>query len=589
MLRSLAVLLLSVAAAAQQPFAALIAGFAGHDVDGDGTAEIRRIEPFGSAGESSLPRVVVFVERRLSTPRAGVEAAAIAALRERLRRFAADIAASGRRVELLDIEVYSGQRHQDGRIVLALRRVLQAIAAQGSLEGAMLVGHFPDALLLRTCNWRRGDAIELIDRSGEKRKFDGYLRAVPENVAWKCDLVLADLDGDWEGRYFEAERQLPSTLLAFEGGVPAGGGTYLAAQMSSRSFVDAFHLDDGAVTVDVEQGAAKIDDGARDHECTDADRAAQNPLALPEIAVSRIDARGVAWSPAPRFLDERGQPRRVDFADGEAMPEWHEVFVPDAALELQLLVEYFDRNHTFRTTPLLPAADKPASLAWELGSGMGSCRRAKATWRDFAEDGYDVDKRVDLLAALAWWQRPAVLRTLRAHSDPFFAAFAKTDRAALDAAVGVPWSFTARKRALVPSLAAACGNGRADFFFYRSLWANQLPAPQPYLMVHTGCEAISPHGATNLRHDDVRYGMRQHAEAILFYTPCVALIGRAKVFYDEPRGFCEVLAEGGTVGAAWRRYFALEAASKWSQAGGDIGRKRSYFWSLLGDFTVKLP
>lgn len=589
MMRALVLLLLTALIPAQQPFPELLARFDGHDVDADGMAEIRHLESLGGAGEATAPRVIVFVEPRLLTARDGVDPAAIVALRERLQRFAADLAAGERRCELVAAEVHAGPRHQDGRIVLALRRVLQAVRAAGPLQGAILVGHFPDALLLRTCNWRRGDDVELTDRAGGKRTFRGYLRAVPENVAWKCDLVLADLDGDWEGRYFETATELPQIQVAFEGAVPEGGGPFLAADVRTARFVDAFHLADGRVHVDVEAGSSTVDDATRDEECTDADKRTTNPLALPEIAVSRIDARGVAWSPLPRFVGADGRPQRVALAEGEQAPTWDAVWQPDPALELRLLTEYFDRNHTFRTTPPDPAVDRPASVSWGLGSGMREMASAKAAWRDVDAAGYDVHENVHLLALLAWWQRPALLRTLRAHSDPFTAVFAATDGDALDAAIGAPWSFVTRDGAMVPSLAGSARGGRADFFFYRSLWANHLPAPQPYLLVHTGCEAIAPHGATSLRYDEPQYAVRQHAEAILFYTPCVAMVGRAKVFYDEPRGFCEALGSGGTVGDAWRRYFEVEAASEWGQAGGDIGRKRSYFWSLLGDFTLRLP
>ena len=67
------------------------------------------------------------------------------------------------------------------------------------------------------------------------------------------------------------------------------------------------------------------------------------------------------------------------------------------------------------------------------------------------------------------------------------------------------------------------------------------------------------------------------------------MMGRAKVFYDSPRGFGAALAEGGTVGHAWARYFDEETRSTWARAGDDIGRKRSYFWSVLGDWTLRLP
>jgi hypothetical protein len=60
------------------------------------------------------------------------------------------------------------------------------------------------------------------------------------------------------------------------------------------------------------------------------------------------------------------------------------------------------------------------------------------------------------------------------------------------------------------------------------------------------------------------------------------------VFYDEPRDFWKTMGAGGTWGDAWKTYFEVE--SKDAQLAKDgIGRKRAYFWSLLGDFTLRLP
>ena len=64
-------------------------------------------------------------------------------------------------------------------------------------------------------------------------------------------------------------------------------------------------------------------------------------------------------------------------------------------------------------------------------------------------------------------------------------------------------------------------------------------APEPAFYHHTGCDGITPPGASNRAYDDPGYGNRQGGEALLFYGNGLALIGRAKVFYDEPRGFAE--------------------------------------------------
>jgi len=76
----------------------------------------------------------------------------------------------------------------------------------------------------------------------------------------------------------------------------------------------------------------------------------------------------------------------------------------------------------------------------------------------------------------------------------------------------------------------------------------------------------------------------------MFYCNGLALIGRAKVFYDEPREFAAQLGKGRTWGEAWRHYFEIEArAASEDEVGGGIGRKRAYFWSPLGDWTICLP
>jgi hypothetical protein len=587
---------LAVPAAAQRDaFDAVWRSFVGHDVDGDGRAEIEGLAPIGESGAAGAPAVVGLVEAGL------LERDADGALVERLRTWAGDVAADGFRVALVAVNLQRGGRHQDGRTVIALRRLLQASQREaGPLAGAVLVGRFPDAFLVRTVNWRKHEPVAV--GGVEFAAPVPFLRRVPEVVAPRCDLVLADLDGGWEALYLEAETELATLWAAFpEGvpdcgpdGVPDGGAVAAARAAGVVRMRDFFHVDDGRAWLEGER--VVIDDATRDAECSDADRGHDNVIARPEIAVSRIDARGIARSPLREvggraLFDADGRPVAATFGDGEPLPNWRdEVWAADPALELQLLCAYFDRNHRHRTAAAGDAF-RPASIAHGLGSGLASLRQAAAAWRDFEADGHDVRDGADLAELVRWLRRPAVLRTLRAHSDPWIAAFAETEPGALAAELGGPplcWSPDGSR--LVPSLVAATRGTGAGFFLYRTLWENRALPEQPYLMVHTGCEVLAPPGAARWSYDDPRYGAFAHAESLLFFTPCVAMVGRAKVFYDEPAGFCETLGEGATFGDAWRQSFELEAsAATWGAVGGDIGRKRAYFWSVIGDWTLRLP
>ncbi|MFG0320000.1 MAG: hypothetical protein ACF8XB_22195, partial [Planctomycetota bacterium JB042] len=384
-----------------------------------------------------------------------------------------------------------------------------------------------------TVNWRKRTTLVLRKGTPDERRFDApvpYLRTVPEAVAHTCDLVLADLDGRWETLYVEGRERLPTLLAVFEGGVPDGGGTTAAFERGTVTFEDFFHVHDGQVDVREVVG----DDGAgvalhvvprdddRDAEGSALDRLRPNPIARPEIAVSRVDAGGVA---------------------------------DDLAHELELLVRFFARNHAYRTGAL-DVAFRPASLAHDLRSGYRVVRRASDAWRGADPDALDVRGKPTLADARAWFARPAVLRTIRAHSDR--------------------WGSMLEK-------------GKLDAKVLRRFHDEGVTGGGASIYLHTGCEAISPAEAERLPWHDPAYGRANGAAATLFLADGLALIGRAKVFYDEPPGFCETLRDGGTVGDAWRTPFEIEAAAPtWDRVGGDIGRKRTSFWSLLGDWTLRL-
>lgn len=590
----------SIAARADESApASVLDPFRAFDMDGDGTIEIRSLEKLRAVGHQG-PLVVVFVEPRLLEPLEGAEP-----LRPRLDRLLGDLADEGCRAWLVAADLEPGATHRDGRLVLALREVLRALRAEGELAGALLVGHFPDALLVRTCSWRKRGRVVLRKGTPEERVFEDvrYLRRVPELVAHRADIVLSDLDGRWEDVYIEPKTALATTMAVFPEGVPAGGGEAVDAEQGEVTFEDFFPVSDGALSfrpADDGDSSPRIvlDDGDADHEVGEADRRSPNRIARPDIVVSRIDARGVALRPrgdvrgvdGTPLLDDAGRPQVVPFGDPARVPHWRDgLWEADPVLERQLLSEFLDRNHAYRTGQS-GLAWRPSSLAHGLPSGYAEVAKAADDWVDVDRALDDILGDATLADVARWLARPSILRTVRAHSDEWGSVFHKGRFAGLAHYVGeAPWCWAPEDASLVPSLRAACRGGKLDWFLLHALWRAGATSSLPAFYIHTGCEGISPPGARRLPWTHPSYGLRQGAEALLLLGSGLALVGRAKVFYDEPRGFASALKRGESFGEAWTRYYLLESkAESWSKVGGDIGRKRSYFWSVLGDWTLRL-
>ena len=585
-------------AAPVDPIEAICARFTGFDHDGDGKAELASLRVLSAAGERGA-RVLVLVEERLAAPLADAPD-----LQPRVARLVEDLAHDGYRAHALAVQLAPHDAHQDGRYVLALREVLRAVAGEGELAGAILFGHFPDAFVVRTCNWRRKGDVTL--RKGKPDQAVHYLRRVPEDVAHRADIVLSDLDGRWEDVYVQPRTRLETVTAIYSVAIPAPGGSCVDLARGGVEYEDFFHVSDGKLEVRETLGADGartgyalfLDDRSAGHECSPVDGAHPNPLAAPDIVVSRIDARGTALRPRASIhgtageglLDADGVPQTVTFASKGEVPDWRSaIWEPDPVLERRLLVEYLDRNHAYRTRTA-KVAWRPASVACDLGSGFREMARAASDWVASVPTFGDVAGRPTLERVVAWFAYPALLRTVRAHSDAWGSVFRAAKVDGLAAHVGGPaWSWSPRGDRLEPSLRSACAGGKLDWFLLRTLWENHAIAPEPSFYHHTGCHGISPPGAARLAFDHPAYGQRQGAEALLLFGNGLALVGRSKVFYDEPKGFAAALAEGATFGAAWARYFELEArAATWGAAGGDIGRKRAYFWSVLGDWTLRL-
>lgn len=603
----LATILLLQAAGAVLP-ADICRQFESFDHNGDGQVEIahlRLVDDKPPAGmEGKHQRVLILVEDRLLQSIADGHD-----LHPHLSRLRDDLSAEGFAPITLSVDLAESDVHQDGRFVLALREVLRAFDADHRLGGALLVGHFPDAYLVRTCNWRRKGDITLHQQSERQtmHKDAHYLRRVPEHVSQRADIVLADLDGHWENLYVQPRTQLASTIAVFDGPIPGAGGACIDLEETTGVFEDYFHISDGKLEVQrpvrAEQDKAPtpfgifLDDDSGDHECTAEDLTRPNGIARPDIFVSRIDAWGTAQSPragimgasGEGLLDASGFPQSVTFADEASVPHWRDdLWCHDPLLERRLIAEHLDRNHGFRRGTA-PVAWRPASIAHDLGSGFKAVAAASKDWSNRVAAMEDIHGRPSLESFVEWMNYAAVVRTIRAHSSSTVSLFGRPDMTRLEELAGAsPWSWTRRGNRLEPSLSASSKEGRLDWFLLRTLWENGATAKEPSFYLHTGCEGISPPESRTRPYTDPDYGVRQGAEALLMMGRGLALLGRAKVFYDEPRGFAEELEQGGTIGAAWARYFDIESRSTWDRAGGDIGRKRSYFWSVLGDWTLRL-
>jgi len=575
--------------------------FADYDQDGDGQIEIAKLERIAGSGKDGK-RVLVLVESRLLQSLDG--AVDLAPLLERL---ADDLADEGKRADVVSVELPKSRRHQDGRYVLALReffRAVDCVEGESSLSGVILVGHFPDAYLVRTCNWQRRGNLTL--HKGRKNKASyrsvQYLRRVPEAVAQRADIVLADLDGRWEDVYVQPRTRLDTVVAVFGERIPSGGGECLDVQQRSVTYEDFFHVADGTIEVHEQDEAGSNSTSLRvtfrdeeaDRETSEKDSELSNRIAQPEIFVSRLDAKGVALSPTEKIvglggttlLDEQGRPQTLKFASPDDIPRREEqLFEADPRLERRLLAEYLDRNHAYRTGAA-ETAWRCSSIACGLRSGYRVMKRAASDWEEPDPKLADVHGRPSLERFVEWIDYPAVLRTIRAHSDPLGSQFGRTKMEELDVSLNGPaWAWARHGDRLEPSLSSVCRRSQLNWYLLRSLWENDQVSHEPCFYYHTGCNGISPIGAGSLAYDDPKYGKRQAAEALLLFGNGLALVGRAKVYYDEPRGFVEALRDGATFGDAWSRYFQIESRAK---SPGNIGRKRAYYWSVLGDWTLRL-
>ena len=203
-------------ASAQKSVKEIASLFKSLDMDSDGTNEIDKLTLMSFRGVEEKPLVatdklvVVLIENRLfeKIPRSETSARD---LKNRLKQYKNDLEKEGLTSRFVDCELYAGPKHQDGQTLLALRRFLKDVNNAWNLQGVVLVGSFPEATLVRRWIWKRQRwNVTIAGKPYKGADQTDFLRIVPEPVAPRADIVLADLDGNWEDIYEKESRQLES-------------------------------------------------------------------------------------------------------------------------------------------------------------------------------------------------------------------------------------------------------------------------------------------------------------------------------------------------------------------------------------------
>lgn len=602
-------------------FDLLMSKHSGVDLNADGVKEIDflRFLPF----EASQPPyasakngvVLVLVESRLLG--LGTKAPSTALLNA-LDVYRQDLVNEGYYPRFIEAALYAGQMHQDGRTMLALRRFVKDVYANYPLRGTVLVGAFPDTTLVRRVMFKNEGVTKSI--GGANVTNASTLTIVSEQIAVRADLVLSDLNGNWESLYVQGPQtfkdlELIPTILDTEP-FPYSGQSFTSYQYNvwDSSYADFFYIRDESTTVTFgRMGEAFVSIQSiqdKNPELSSADLSLANPIARPEIEVTRINARHVATMPyvsVPTLdgqgpLAADGKPRAVP-VNPDYGPWASVAWQPNAALEQRLLLDYFRRNHAFRTGS---DRSKPyrvgAIRAFDSGLYAPADFAALLRAADPAFGTSVLRDNARMNDLVSWLKTPMTLRGVAAHSDWIGSEFAAAlDSAALDSSVGGrPWrwlgrSVSATEYLLEPTLR---DEGFADHRLYRTLWENgTLANAGQSFWLHDGC-SVNSVDYGHLRYNDEWYGHRNHAESLLFFANALEVMARAKVFYDTPRNFGPSVAASrrfSTALAGYSQADASDAALNPSGApttddrrGRILGRKRTYFWGVLGDFTLKL-
>lgn len=591
--------------------ASILGRYAAYSMIGDGLPEINSFTYMAFENEySEVPAdgrlALVLVEPRLLDTAGHPDLSP--AFLNRLQRFKGDLRAEGLYTRFIITDIYRGPVHKDGQIVLALRQFFREVKSFFTrFEGAILIGNFPEATLVRTVAWSPG-------------WLPGGLGLAigTELISERADIVLADLTGNWENIYRQNDFSIEAITAYPDAATTArgwnDGETIRTCEFTSENFTvapgvnfrDAFYIDDAIYTI-LENRTfpgpflrISLNQAERNNEVDVTDRSMVNIIAKPDINVSRINPYHVAVNPNPllqgtdgtAFLDAAGNPQLVNSPTPlfDENNEHVELFsFKDFDLERRLLIGYFDRNHRFRNGAFshLPFRGAVVSGTTDFHPDWyeGLVNAAATDFQPCVKTS-----NASLQQYVQFHKEPAVLKYIIAHSDPVISQFnGSYDPVALATEAGGPplrWVYSSGQ--YVPGFERQGIN--ADLYLHRTLWHyNTLQNAGASLIIHGGCNVNSVYETQTDTYVSQRYAHWNNAEGILFYTNCVSIFSRAKGFNDAPNGFTDGyrLTDRANFGSCWRSYF-LAQTNDGSINTYNIQRKRAYFWSINGDWTLRL-
>jgi len=588
------------AQAAENDVETLIDSARNLDINEDGIHEINQMEVItdwsvkSCALEDKL--LVVLIEDRLLTH---ATAEGDKRIFEILGEYCRCLGNDGWKPLVIRASVYDGEIHQDGRTLLAIRRFFQATKKQfPNFGGAILIGSFPESMLVRRWVWKhskRSATFNGVAYNKGKGPKATFVALDPELISHRSDVVLCDLDGNWEDIYVQPKTEIDSIKFLPDDDItsqkywPRFTQTIKTDKFTIRqkSFEDFFFIDDAQLEILVRTGKSltlKCGGNMLRPEVGEPDRKSPNPLAEPDIMVSRMNPRHVGVIQPAKNLDVNGKPKPASKLAGSPNRQ----FVRDNGIERQLLVEYLLRNIAHRRGQTNSETQRVASMWTDLQT---------PSKRYFAKVSKELGgtisfPKADAVDFVRFMKTPAIIKGISAHSNPGCSVLMKGYKQEILAKEtgGNYWFWKESGDQYVPTYNHSSVRDRVHFSLLRTLWENNmLQDAGPAFYVHGGCEAISPYRAANQPFNSPTYGgHNQIAENLLFYGNGLALIGRAKVYFDIPRGFDSAFGvEQGNFGNILKKYFEVEANDA-KLARSVASRNRTYFWSIIGDWTLRL-